>query len=188
LTVVGAPEIKVRRRSGVDQRRPLQLPAVLRIFVHRPRECAVTLAATTAIAAIVINGLFLQPGPHPAPIFAITPSAAAAVAGNAVAPVRPRTPVAEIMRSDPAARPRAEIIADIQRELARHGFYDGPIDGAHGAKTVAAIRDFEQSAGLKPTGEASEAMLQAIAKAPVATRSTTPRKDPIAGLIARRAN
>src|SRR5215472_6858346 len=83
LTVVGAPEIRVRRRSGADQPRPLRLPAILRIFVHRPRECALTLAATTAIGAIVVNGLFLQPGPHPAPIFAITPLAAAAVS-NAV--------------------------------------------------------------------------------------------------------
>ena len=82
------------------------------------------------------------------------------------------------------ARPRAEIIADIQRELARRGFYDAPVDGSHGAKTDTAIREFEQSAGLKPTGEASEAMLQAIAKTPAASRSIASRKDPIAGLIA----
>ncbi len=38
---------------------------------------------------------------------------------------------------------------DIQRELARRGFYDGVVDGRYGPKTDAAIRDFEQAAGLK---------------------------------------
>jgi len=180
---VGAPEIRVRRTPSAERRRPLRLPAVLRVFMSRPRECVLAVAGTTAIAAIIINGLFLQPGPHPAPIFAIATSSAAVVA-SAPASARPRVPVAEIMRSDPAARPRTEIIADIQRELARRGFYDAPVDGTHGAKTDAAIREFEQSTGLKPTGEASEAMLQAIAKTPAASRSVAVRKDPIAGLIA----
>ena len=180
---MGAPEIRVRRTPSADRQRPLRLPAVLRVFMSRPRECVLALAGTTATAAVVINGLFLQPGPHPAPIFAIATPPATVVA-SAPAAARPRAPVAEIMRSDPAARPRTEIIADIQRQLARRGFYDAPVDGSHGAKTDAAIREFEQSAGLKPTGEASEAMLQAIAKTPAATRSVSIRKDPIAGLIA----
>src|SRR4029077_10451274 len=128
-------------------------------------------------------GLMLQPGPHPAPIFAIG-QPVRAPASNAIAPTRARGPVAEIIRSDPAARQRAYVIADIQRKLSRRGFYDAPVDGTHGAKTDAAIREFEQSAGLKPTGEASEAMLQAIAKTPATSRSTASRKDPIAGLIA----
>src|SRR5262249_11366492 len=44
-------------------------------------------------------------------------------------------------------------------------------------------REFEQSAGLKPTGEPSEAMLQAIQKTSAVERASTARKDPIAGLI-----
>jgi peptidoglycan hydrolase-like protein with peptidoglycan-binding domain len=182
LKVVPAPEIKVRRSPAADRPRPLQLPVVMRIFLSRPRECLLAATAAAAITAIVVNALLLQPGPHPAPIFAISPPPPAT--STAVAPQRPRAPVAEIMRSDPAARPRTEVIADIQRELARRGFYDAPVDGTHGAKTDAAIRDFEQSAGLKPTGEPSEAMLQAIQKTPAAQRASTPHKDPIAGLIA----
>jgi peptidoglycan hydrolase-like protein with peptidoglycan-binding domain len=59
-----------------------------------------------------------------------------------------------------------EIITDIQRELARRGYYDGTVDGLYGPKTDAAIRDFEQAAGLRPSTEANEALLQAIVRAP----------------------
>ena len=59
-----------------------------------------------------------------------------------------------------------EIIGDIQRELVRRGYYDGVVDGLYGPKTDGAIRDFEQAAGLKPSTEPNEALLQAIARAP----------------------
>jgi peptidoglycan hydrolase-like protein with peptidoglycan-binding domain len=187
VTIVPAPEIKVRRTQGdnrgADRARRIRLPAVLRLLLRRPRECLLATAGTTAAAAIIVNGLMLQPGPHPAPIFAIG-QPVRAPASNAIAPTRARGPVAEIIRSDPAARPRADVIADIQRELSRRGFYDAPVDGNHGAKTDAAIREFEQSTGLKPTGEASEGLLQGIVRTPATLRPAVARKDPIAGLIA----
>ena len=40
------------------------------------------------------------------------------------------------------------------------------MDGLYGPKTDGAIRDFEQAAGLKPSTEPNEALLQAIARAP----------------------
>jgi peptidoglycan hydrolase-like protein with peptidoglycan-binding domain len=40
------------------------------------------------------------------------------------------------------------------------------VDGLYGPKTDGAIRDFEQAAGLKPSTEPNEALLQAIARAP----------------------
>ncbi len=64
------------------------------------------------------------------------------------------------------ARTSGEIIGDIQRELARRGYYDGVVDGLYGPRTDGAIRDFEQAAGLKPSTEPSEALLQAITRAP----------------------
>ena len=182
-----APELRVRRAAGeqrgASRSHTIRLPAVLRLVLHRPRECLLASAAMAAATAIAINGLFLQPGPHPAPIFAIAPMPAGG-GGNPPVTARPRGPVAEIVRTDPPARPRAEVIADIQRELGRRGLYDAPVDGTLGAKTDAAIREFEQSVGLKPTGEASEALLQSIIRTPAATRSAALRKDPIAGLIA----
>jgi peptidoglycan hydrolase-like protein with peptidoglycan-binding domain len=67
-----------------------------------------------------------------------------------------------------AAAPRTpgEVIVDIQRELSRRGFYDGELDGLYGPKTDAAIRDFEHAAGLKPSTQPNEALLQAIIRSP----------------------
>lgn len=81
---------------------------------------------------------------------------------------------------------RAEIITDIQRELIRRGFYDGPADGVYGAKTDSAVRDFEHAAGLKPSAEQSETLLRTIMQSTVKARrgAETTRLDPIAELIA----
>ena len=50
------------------------------------------------------------------------------------------------------ARPRSDMVAEIQRELLRRGFYDGAADGVYGPKTDTAIRDFEQAAGIAALG------------------------------------
>ena len=88
----------------------------------------------------------------------------------------------------PAARAQTQIVGDIQRELSRKGFYDGPVDGIWGAKTDAAARDFVQAAGLKINAEASENLLHAIvtsnANAQSGRAAAPARNDPIAALIA----
>lgn len=170
---------------------------------------ALALAAAAA-CGILINALFLQAGPHPAPIFSTKPVAMPA-STPATKPIRtvgteltgamtlprPRPAEPEVVKAEIAApkvetgpaRSRLEVVADIQKELTRRGFYDGAADGVHGPKTDAAIRDFEQIAGLKHVGEPNEILLRAItqsnAKAkPVTTASAPPRNDPIAELIA----
>jgi peptidoglycan hydrolase-like protein with peptidoglycan-binding domain len=145
------------------------------------RDAVGFLAGGLATVAILINVLFLQTGVHPAPMFkaAFTPPAKPVVT-SAVKPVVAATeiPTATVPRPRPAdltpakaappPGPRApgEIITDIQRELVRRGFYDGAVDGLYGPKTDGAIRDFEQAAGLKPSTEPSEALLQAMLRAP----------------------
>jgi peptidoglycan hydrolase-like protein with peptidoglycan-binding domain len=155
-----------------------------------PREFVGILMATVAIFAIFINALFLQHGPHPAPIFATRP---ALIQETPMAQPRPRvaetTPAfipAPIAAPAPMARSQAQIIGDIQRELARKGFYDGATDGIWGAKTDTAVRDFAQAAGLKINAEAGEPLLHAItSSAGVAQKNSAPvRNDPIAQLIA----
>src|SRR5262249_56502782 len=77
--------------------------------------------------------------------------------------LEPAAPAAPTKVAAPSApRSPEEIINDIQRELAHRGYYDGVIDGLYGPQTDAAIRDFEQAAGLKPSTEPNEALLQAI--------------------------
>ena len=56
------------------------------------------------------------------------------------------------------------MVADIQRELLRRGFYEGAADGVYGPKTDAAIRDFEQAAGLRPSAEPNDMLLASIAR------------------------
>ena len=166
---------------------------VWRVFASRPRDAIAVFAAAAAAVTIVVNALYLQPGPHPAPIFPVKPRPVAWLddaGGVAVAVPRPRPAEAGPGRVDPAAaRPRTETVAEIQRELGRRGLYDGPVDGVNGPKTDAAIRDFEQASGMKFGGEASEDLLRAIqrtaVRAPAAQRpASASRADPIAELIA----
>ncbi len=125
---------------------------------RHPREFVGIVMATVAIFAIVLNALFLQKGPHPAPIFATQPLL------KRETPVTPSRPQAAQLNvaPDSAAQSRTQLIADIQRELGRRGFYDGAADGIWGAKTDAAARDFVQATSLKLNPEASDALLRAI--------------------------
>jgi len=141
------------------------------LFRVRPRDAIGTCLLLGSVTAVLINALYLQPGPHPAPIFTIKPRPVGAA--HATGTVRVPRP-----RHDALARPQVDVIADIQRELERRGFYDGPIDGFHGPRTDAAIRDFEQAAGLKSAAQPSEDLLQAIVRSPV---KAAPPAQPRAG-------
>src|SRR6516164_6579850 len=89
------------------------------------------------------------------------------VASVVMAP-RPRPPDFGGSGTDTGvARPRVDTIADLQRELERRGFYDGPIDGVDGPKTDVAMRDFAQAAGLKWNGDISDELLRQIARSAV---------------------
>ena len=106
-------------------------------------------------------------------------------AGEATNPVvvavpraRPAEPAPAKVEAPAVPRTPAEIMAETQRELARRGFYDGSIDGVHGPKTDAAIRDFEQAAGLKPSLQQNEALLQLIVKSSIEAPKTNPVASP----------
>jgi peptidoglycan hydrolase-like protein with peptidoglycan-binding domain len=106
---------------------------------------------------------------------ALVPTKPVEAADNTPAPAmipRPRpadsaaTPAPAKVTPASGSRTPGEIIGDIQRELVRRGYYDGVVDGLYGPKTDAAIRDFEQAAGLKPSTEPNEALLQAMVRSP----------------------
>lgn len=133
------------------------------------------MAGALVTVAILVNVLFMQSGSHPAPMFrgARTPVKSVLVKDGAPAATARARPVEVSPATTPskvatpsALRTLGEIINDIQRELVRRGYYDGAVDGLYGPKTDAAIRDFEQAAGLKPSSEPNEALLQAILHAP----------------------
>jgi peptidoglycan hydrolase-like protein with peptidoglycan-binding domain len=175
-----------------------RLAAMAGLIARHPREFLGLLAVAVATTAFLVNALFLQHGQHPAPLWAYK---SRPVADQAPAVPTPRPRVAVVPAATPAApppavdtppaapRPRTEVIADIQRELGKRGFYDGAADGVWGAKSDAAVRDFAQAAGLKAPVEANEDLLRQIVKsnlkaAPRAEPVSVPHNDPIADLIA----
>lgn len=156
-----------KRRSDADTPR---FAALARLGWSR-RDAVAFAVAVLATAAIVVNSVLLQAGPHPAPMFkdaiaAITAAPKQApkdgVKDTATTLPRPR-PSEAVAKVE--TRPAPEIIADIQRELIRRGYYEGVVDGRYGPRTDAAVRDFEQASGLKATTEPSEALLAAIKRA-----------------------
>ncbi len=163
------------------------------------RDAVAFAVAVLATVAIVVNGVLLQAGPHPAPMFkdaiaAITAAPKQApkdgIKDTATTLPRPRPSEAT---AKVEARPAPEIIADIQRELIRRGYYEGVVDGRYGPRTDAAVRDFEQATGLKASTEPSEALLAAIkrstakpAKAPSGLRPQQVRLEPNADASSKR--
>ena len=136
--------------------------------------------ATLAVLAIVTNALVMQKGPHPAPISATRPL----LQRDATPASRPQA-----VQALPAAdQARLQLIGNIQRELSRKGFYDGPADSIWGAKTDAAARDFVSAAGLKINPEANDGLLRSIVaynpKPANVAAPPSPPSGPIAKLIA----
>ena len=173
-----------------DERRPSRLRETATWLLRRPVDTLAGLIATGGMVTILVNALFLQSGPHPAPIFANKPPPAPVVSNSltaADAALPRQRPAGLVAEPLPPVRPRARVIADIQRELSKRGFFDGSTDGVYGPKTDAAIRDFEQDAGLRPSAEVNDALLQSIMRSPVKSKfaAATPKKnDPIANLLA----
>ncbi len=77
-------------------------------LLSKPRDSALTIAAGVAAGAILINSLYLQSGPHPAPIFAFkhSPIAADTPTGT-VASAMPRARPVETANVESAPQPRA---------------------------------------------------------------------------------
>jgi peptidoglycan hydrolase-like protein with peptidoglycan-binding domain len=144
------------------------------IFGRRPADSIGIAAVAVATGAVAVNALFLQVAPHPAPILAVKPRPVATGDVTSSLPLAPPAMRREEVAASKAAagkadvsvpaRTRAQIVSDIQRELSRRGFFDEPVDGVYGPKTDAAIRDFEQVAGIKGNSQPDEALLRLIAR------------------------
>jgi len=150
-------------------------------IVRHPREFVGIVMAFAATVAIFVNALFLQSGPHPAPIFATRPFTTPLPRPH---PVPALAPAAD-------AHGQAEIVSEIQRALAARGFYQGPVDGIWGAKTDLAARQFAQAAGLAIDPAPNDKLLHAITsakvaspQAPTAASPAPAHNDPIAALLA----
>jgi hypothetical protein len=140
---------------------------------RHPREAVGVLVGVGAVTIIFINALFLQPGPHPAPIFApksITRPAHArfvpAPQHIAAVPAPSPRPHIETRHNDPIAQllePSDRVIA-VQRVLTDYGYGQIRPTGIVGPDTQEAIRKFERSRRMPVTGALSDEVVRALAQ------------------------
>jgi hypothetical protein len=97
-------ELPPRRRraaatvAGIAVERGLLLSLLLRVLLHSPKDMVAGLLAFAATSAIIANAVFLQTGPHPAPMFGsvvMIPQASSTVASP-----RPRPADADALLSE----------------------------------------------------------------------------------------
>jgi hypothetical protein len=66
-------EVPRRRRGGkAAAAETAERGLVMRALLHSPKDTAAAVLASVAAGAVITNALFLQAGPHPAPMFAST--------------------------------------------------------------------------------------------------------------------
>jgi hypothetical protein len=161
---------------------------VMRVVTRNPRDSFIAIIAAGAVAAIFINGLFLQPGPHPAPIFTVRPSPVAAneSTGTVVtvlprprptqaesapptmmrvpvkAPIPPRASASKDDAITSVLVPSPQVLA-IQRALNDFGYGPLKLTGIYDADTRAGVERFERARNLPVTGQISERLRRELA-------------------------
>ena len=141
-------------------------------IAQNPAVAGGSVAFSVVMFFVASNALFYQPFKHDDALFATRGME------NYVAPVLPkavslRQPMPGVAEDNAAVaqnqnvRPRDVQLIDIQTALARLKLYDGTIDGVPGPKTRAAIQQFQQQAGLEPTGHIDPLLIDAIRTASI---------------------
>jgi hypothetical protein len=172
----------------------VRLPRIFVLVLRNPRDSICALALIAAVAAIVTNSLYLQPGRHPAPIFAIRPLPVLSDEATAMMTHLPRRrpATADVQKPEPAQkidpvplpRPRAQSapagtrsdpIADVinplrqvsalQRILNEFGYGPIRVTGTLDDDTREGIARFERDHNLPVTGQNTPRLRHAIAMA-----------------------
>jgi hypothetical protein len=128
---VPSASLRQRRRAEEDDEE-LDRPAASRpwwwrLLLRRPLDTLAFLVLVGAASAVVVNSVYLQHGPHPAPIFAVHPLPVAAARATAAETQRlrasdlapPRREAVELPRARPATAPAAphkDVIAELLAE------------------------------------------------------------------------
>ena len=123
-----------------------------------------------AFTFVSVNALVYQPGKHPAPLYdtrGVTHKPYPLDLKNIPIPSS-RVTTFRIEHSDPQSTasipPRSEpspeaIVYDLQLAMRRGGFYGGAVDGVFGPQTRDAVLAYQLSAGLEPTGTATDELI-----------------------------
>jgi hypothetical protein len=140
------------------------------LLARSPRDAVGLFVALLAAGVILVNALYLQPGPHPAPIFSVKPRPIAEPipvmprARPETAPKVEATPRIAVPR-DPIAdliAPAPRVIA-VQRALNDYGYGPVKATGLYGPETIAAIEKFERDRKLPVTGQISPRVMRELA-------------------------
>ena len=158
------------------------------LVLRNKRDIGAAFVGIAIVSAIVINGLVMQSGPHPAPIFAVRPHPVTPEATGAIAQLpRPRPAAADAPRPEarsepvplPRARPqaapqgsRADPIADIinpsrqlgtvQRVLNDFGYGPIKVTGTLDEDTSRGIEQFERDHNLAVSGQNTPQLRRAL--------------------------
>lgn len=165
----------------------VRLPRIFGLVLRNPRDSMCALALIVAVVAIVANSLFLQPGRHPAPIFAIRPLPVLFSEATGTASQSPGRRLAEpAPKIDPVPLPRpraqavlpgahsdpiAEVInptrqlSALQRVLNEFGYGPIKVSGVFDDDTRDGIVRFERDHNLPVTGQNTPRLRHAIAMA-----------------------
>jgi peptidoglycan hydrolase-like protein with peptidoglycan-binding domain len=158
------PQPRVAMRDDYEQdyaRKPArkkQSFSVLSYLFARPLESVAFGSAACLCLGIAVNALFMQSKPSEV----ITQQKPAEIVA-AVKPTLPETRFSTAPVPEPVARFKvASPIEEAQRELSRRGIYNDTIDGKPGSKTEKAVKEYQRSIGMKPTGEINDELLYAL--------------------------
>lgn len=173
----------------------VRLPRIFGLVLRNPRDSLFAVLLMLAIIAIVMNGLYLQPGRHPAPIFAIRTRPVASYEPVATAVALPRrrpdadTPRASTQSPEPAQRsdlaaridpvplprPRPEPAGEggnplwqlttVQRTLNQSGYGPLKVTGILDDPTREGIARFERDHNLPITGLNTRRLRHALSAA-----------------------
>ncbi|MBB4184987.1 peptidoglycan hydrolase-like protein with peptidoglycan-binding domain [Sinorhizobium terangae] len=181
-----------------------------RMMARHPVGAGGSAAFVVVFSFVAANAMWYQHGAHPSPLLRtrvplVGPEVAERLAAAKGEPVERRNVTTFVIEREGAERSEtigdaaaaqdepdeqaktassaSPLVADVQKELARLGLYDGAPDGRSGPKTSAAILRFEKQAGRMQSGEASDELLQALRAAgdtgrAVATPGDRPYSDP----------
>lgn len=164
----------------------VRLPRIFGLVLRNPRDSICALALIAAVGAIVANSLYLQPGRHPAPIFAIRPlPVLSSEATEAAAQISPRRPE-PAQKSDPIPLPRPRVqsasagarpdasadvmnplrqLSAVQRILNEFGYGPIRVSGILDDNTRDGIARFERDHNLPVTGQNTPRLRHAISVA-----------------------
>jgi hypothetical protein len=146
-----------RLRAEKPHRLRALVGGLLGLLGRYPGRGVMVALAVLATSTISTNALLKQTARHPAPMFGAFPPP----------PLPPAAPAREAAPAAASAEDVADaaMIREVQAGLARAGFYDGPVDGVNGPRTVLAIEAFERAQHLPERGDPTPLVLARLRQA-----------------------